>query len=145
MTDVTSAPVLAAAMQSLSRLLGTWRVTGGATGTVTYEPLEGGHFLLQRVELEQAGERIIGLEVIGHLHPFGGEPSEHVHSRFYDNAGNTFDYVYELDGDELWIWAGERGSPAYFRGTFAGDDAVMTGEWVFPGGGGYASTMTRVR
>lgn len=130
-------------VRALDRLLGTWEVTGGATGTVTYERMEGGFFLLQRVSLEQFGQSVTGLEVIGHLHPFGGEPSTDVHSRFYDNVGNTFDYVYELDGDTLRIWAGERGSPAYFEGTFDEDDQQVAGEWVYPGGGGYASTMRR--
>ncbi|USQ79841.1 hypothetical protein NF556_19995 [Ornithinimicrobium faecis] len=67
----------------------------------------------------------------------------HIHSRFYDNQGNTLDYVYELTGDELTIWAGEPGSPAYFRGAFSVDDTVLDGAWVYPGGGGYDSTMTR--
>lgn len=41
------------------------------------------------------------------------------------------------------IWAGEKGLPAKFTGTFDGD-RVMAGEWVYPGGGGYESTMTRL-
>ncbi len=92
----TTAP--SPAMTALSRLEGTWRVTGGATGTVTYEPLDGGHFIAQRVELEQDGHAIIGIEIIGHLRPFGEERSEDVHSRYYDSDGNTLDYVYELEG-----------------------------------------------
>lgn len=60
-----------------------------------------GFFLLQRVELEQDGQHVSGIEVIGHLHPFMGAQSEDVHSRFYDNQGNTLDYVYEPDGDTL--------------------------------------------
>ncbi|MPV38085.1 hypothetical protein [Georgenia subflava] len=129
---------------ALDRLVGTWTVTGGAEGTVTYEWMDGGYFLLQRVELEQYGEKTSGLEVIGRLRPFMEEPSEHVHSRFYDSQGNTLDYVYELDGDELTIWAGQHGSPAYFRGRFDEDGTVLDGSWVYPGGGGYDSTMTRV-
>ncbi|WP_433312845.1 hypothetical protein ACQP0U_28145 [Micromonospora sp. CA-269861] len=41
------------------------------------------------------------------------------------------------------IWAGAKGSPAYYEGTFSADDTTVTGEWTYPGGGGYASTMTR--
>jgi len=52
---------------------------------------------------------------------------------------------YELDGDTLRIWAGEKGSPAFFEGTFLDGDAVMAGAWVHPGGGGDESTLTRVR
>ena len=58
-------------------------------------------FLLQQVDLEQYGHRIKGIEIIGHERPFGAEPAKALTSRFYDNAGNTLDYVYELDGDQL--------------------------------------------
>lgn len=122
---------------------GEWQVTGGAVGTVTYEWMPGGYFLLQRVALEHDGHRIRGLEVIGNLRPFGEGPSEHVHSRFYDNTGDTLDYVYELDGDTLHIWAGEKGSPARFSGTFDETGRALTGTWVYPSGG-YESTMTRI-
>ena len=96
-------------VRALDRLVGTWTVTGGAIGTVTYEWMPGGHFLLQRVELRQDGQPIRGIEVIGHLR----------------------------------IWAGQKGSPARFTGEFGAGDRVMDGEWVYPGGGGYRSTMTR--
>src|SRR5215203_4827413 len=82
------------AVRALGRLVGTWRVTGGAPGTVTYEWMDGGHFLLQHLDLEQDGQPIRGLEVIGHLRPYGQEPSEDVHSRYYDSTGATLDYVY---------------------------------------------------
>ncbi|HYJ72210.1 MAG TPA: hypothetical protein VE265_06990, partial [Actinomycetota bacterium] len=67
-----------------------------------------------------------------------------IRSRFYDTTGDTLDYVYELDGDTLTIWGGEKGSPAYFRGTFSAHGDTLTGEWVYPGGGGYQSTSTRL-
>lgn len=104
---------------------------------------DGGHFLVQHFELEQYGERVDGFEVIGHLHPFGEPVGDEIVPRFNDSAGNTFDYVYELEGDVLTIWAGAQGSPAYFRGRFGDGDRTMTGDWVYPGGGGYTSTMTR--
>jgi hypothetical protein len=130
-------------LNSLDRLVGTWEVSGGARGKVTFEWMEGGFFLIQRVDLEQHGKRIKGIEIVGHERPFGAEPSEDIKSRFYDNLGNTLDYIYELEGDALKIWAGEKGSPAYYEGTFGGD--TLSGGWVYPGGGGYASTATRVR
>jgi hypothetical protein len=68
-----------------NRLVGTWEVSGGAQGRVTYEWMDGGFFLVQRVELEQYGQKVRGIEVIGHLRPFGQEPSEDIKSRFYDS------------------------------------------------------------
>jgi hypothetical protein len=107
--------------------------------------MEGGFFLVQHVELEQYGQQIKGFEVIGHEQPFGAESSADIKSRFYDSMGNTLDYVYELDGNTLTIWGGEKGSPAYYKGTFSEDGNTCAGAWVYPEGGGYESTMTRVR
>jgi hypothetical protein len=135
-------------LRRLDKLVGTWELTGDATGTVTYEWLPGGFFLLQRVDMELFGHETKGLEVIGRLLPFGADkPSEDIRSRFYGETGETFDYVYEIsaDGKTLTIWGGEKGSPAYFEGTFNDDDTVNTGAWHYPGGGGYQSTMTRVK
>lgn len=131
-------------LRGLDRLVGTWKVTGGAQGTATYEWMEGGFFLLQHVDLEQFGQRITGMEVIGHDRDFGAEPGEDIRSCFYDSMGNTLRYVYEVDGDALTIWGGEKGSPAHYSGTFSSDGSSVSGAWVYPGGGGYESTMTRV-
>jgi hypothetical protein len=130
-------------LKSLDRLVGTWEMSGGVQGRVTFEWMEGGFFLVQRVDLEHDGRRIKGIEIIGHERPFGAEPSEEIKSRFYSNTGDTLDYVYELVGDTLAIWAGEKGSPAYARGTFSEDGNTGSGEWVYPGGG-YRFTMTTV-
>ncbi|MEV4551504.1 hypothetical protein [Nonomuraea wenchangensis] len=138
----TSQP--SAELKALDRLVGTWTVTGGAEGTVRYEWMPGGFFLFQHVELTHDGRRITGLEVIGNLRPFGEPVSADVVSRFYDSAGDTLDYVYELTGDKLTIWGGAKGSPAYYEGTFDADGTTVTGAWVYPGGGGYASSMTRI-
>lgn len=132
------------AVKALDRLVGTWKVTGGAEGTVRYEWMPGRFFLVQHVELTQFGEPVTGIEVIGNLRPFGEPTGADVVSRYYDSAGNTFDYVYELEGDKLTIWAGAKGSPAYYEGAFDADGTTLTGEWVYPGGGGYASTSTRI-
>jgi hypothetical protein len=127
------------------RLVGTWEMSGGAQGKVTFEWMEGCFFLVQRVDLEQYGVKVKGIEIIGYEQPFGAGPSEDIKSRFYDNTGNTLDYVYELEGDTLTIWGGEKGSPAYYTGTFSDYGDTVGGEWVYPGGGGYESTMTRVK
>jgi len=43
-------------LKNLDRLVGTWRMSEEVSGTVTYEWMEGGFFLIQRVDLEQYGE-----------------------------------------------------------------------------------------
>ncbi|CCH35392.1 hypothetical protein ABZ816_12370 [Actinosynnema sp. NPDC047251] len=138
-------PVPDAELAALDRMVGTWKVTGGAEGTVTYRWLEGGHFLVQDIDLEQYGERILGMEVIGRERPFGAEQaSVDIKSRYYGHKGDTLDYVYELEGDVLTIWGGEKGSPAYMRSTFNETGDVLSGAWVYPGGGGYETTSTRI-
>ncbi len=131
-------------LKGLGILVGTWDLSGETAGQVTYEWLEGGLFLLQHVDMEHAGNHIKGLEVIGRLRPFGEEPGPEIKSRFYSSAGDTLDYVYELINNTLMIWGGEKGSPAYFKGTISADGTTCTGAWNFPGGGGYSTTMTRV-
>jgi hypothetical protein len=125
MTDITDAsteqksPEPSPALKQLDRLVGTWKISGGAQGQVTYEWMESGFFLVQHVDLEQYGLKIKGIEIIGHLKPFGEDPSADIKSRFYGNMGDTLDYVYELDGDTLTIWGGEKGSPAYYKAVRA--------------------------
>ena len=131
-------------VKRLEPLIGTWTLSGETTGEVRYEWMEGGFFLLQHVNMELHGHAVRGLEVIGRLRPFGEEPSKEIMSRTYSSTGETLDYVYELKDNTLTIWGGERGSPAYFQGTFTDDGATCAGEWVIPGDG-YSTTMTRVR
>jgi hypothetical protein len=127
-------------LQSLNRLVGTWRVSGEAEGTVTYEWTEGSFFLLQHVDL--GGNK--GLEVIGHEHRYGEDPSADIRSRYYGfSEGETLDYTYEIKDDTLTIWMGERNSPAYYEGTFSQVGNTITGAWHYPGGGGYSTVTTR--
>ena len=128
-------------LKSLDRLVGTWTVSGESQGTVTYERVEGGFFLIQHVELD--GNK--GLEIIGHEQRYGEAPSADIRSRYYGfSSGETLEYTYELIGDTLTIWSGERGSPAYYEGTFSADDNTLSGAWQYPGGGGYSTVSTRV-
>src|SRR5688572_26602592 len=90
-------------LKSLDRLVGTWKVSGGTQGQVRYEWMEGKFFLIQHVDFSSADNVIKGMEIIGHLQPFGGEPSADIKSRFYGSGGETFDYVYEMEGDTLTI------------------------------------------
>lgn len=131
-------------LKSLDRLVGTWNLTGDAEGSVIYEWMQGNFFLIQHFEITLFGHTVQGIEVIGHLQPFGEAPGKDIRSRAYDNTGNTLDYVYEIEDDTLTIWGGEKGSPSYYKGTFGDRGNTNAGEWVYPGGGGYKSTMTRV-
>jgi hypothetical protein len=128
-------------LRSLDKLVGTWKISGGSEVTVTYEWMEGGFFLIQHIDLNQAK----GIEIIGHLRPYGEEPSKDIKSRYYASAGETLDYVYEVTGNTLMIWFGEKGSPAHFKGEFSEDGNTLTGGWVYPGGGGYETISTRVK
>ena len=139
--DPAARPGPAADLRTLDRLVGTWEVTGEAEGTVTYAWAEGGFFLFQHVELGGSG----GLEVIGHEHRYGAEPSADIRSRYYGfGEGETLDYTYEVVDDVLTIWMGERDSPAYYRGEFSPGGDVLTGAWHYPGGGGYSTVATKV-
>jgi hypothetical protein len=102
----------AADLKTLDKLVGTWELSGDVGGTVTYEWMKGGFFLIQRVHMVQEdGQENTGIEIIGHERGMGAEPSADIKSRFYSDSGDTLDYVYELEGDTLTIWFGERGSP----------------------------------
>lgn len=133
-------------LKQLDRLVGTWSVSGpDIAGQVRFEWMEGGFFLIQHVDFVHGGRPIKGMEIIGYEQPFGTtEPSEHITSRWFDTMGNSFVYVYEVDDDTLTIWGGEKGSPAYYKGAWSEDGNTNAGAWVYPGGGGYESTMTRI-
>lgn len=143
MSNTTPTPN--ADLRTLDPLIGTWTLSGDTTGTVSYEWSLDGFFLIQHINMTLFDHSVKSIEVIGHLQPFGEAPSAEIRSRAYDNSGNTLDYLYEIDGDTLTIWGGEKGSPAYFRGTFSKDGNTNVGGWVYPGGDGYQSTMTRAK
>lgn len=142
-TQKTKNSRLSPQMKQLERLVGTWELSGDTKGTVRYEWMEGGFFLKQQVDLKLFGRAVKATEIIGHLRPFGEGPSQEVHSRAYDSLGNTLDYVYEMEGDTLTIWGGQKGSPAYFKAQFSEDWKSSTGEWVYPDGG-YQSNRQKI-
>lgn len=134
-------------LASLNKLVGTWKVSGpDIKGKVTFEWMEGGFFLIQHVDFVHGGHKIKGMEIIGYDRLFGAtEPSADIKSHWFDGEGNTFDYTYEVDDDKLMIWGGEKGSPAYYEGKWSEDGNTNSGAWHYPGGGGYESSMTRVK
>jgi hypothetical protein len=137
-------------LQRLDRLVGTWEISDPSgkdeiTGQVSYEWVEGGFFLMQHFDLLHSEHRNKGVEYIGHFQLFGEAPSEEIKTRVFSFLdGMVLDYVYELEDDTLIIWAGQKGSPAYFKGQFSKGGNTLTGAWVYPGGG-YESKMTRVK
>ncbi|MGH2381558.1 MAG: hypothetical protein ACRDG7_10105 [Candidatus Limnocylindria bacterium] len=131
-----------AALRALDRLVGTWRISGEATGIVSYRWMEGGFFLVQDGELELYGHHNTFTEIIGRERPFGGAPSDDIKSRTYTSEGDTLDYVYELDGDTLTIWGGQRGSASFYKAAFSADGDTISGAWTWPGGG-YKATSAR--
>ncbi len=128
------------ALHSLERLVGTWAIEGPAlTGSVRYEWMDGGGFLVQHVDLVHDGQANRGVEYIG-----VDTNSGRLRSHFFGSGGEILEYVYDLTGDTLTIWFGDVGSPARFVGTFDADDMRNSGEWVWPGGG-YESNMSRLQ
>lgn len=109
------------APQALTRLVGTWEITGGHDGTVTYRWLND-FFLQQDVRLGDTH----GIEIIGRERTLMAEPSTDIKSRYYGDDGSTLDYTHELESDTLTIWAGERGSPAYYQGVFSSSASART-------------------
>jgi hypothetical protein len=35
-----------------------------------------------------------------------------------DNHGSNFTYTWDVDGDIVWIWFGDKAADNFFRGTF---------------------------
>ena len=65
-------------LKNLEILVGSWEMSGEVHGRVTFEWMEGGFFLIQHVDLEQYGQKIKDIEIIGYERPFGAEPSEEI-------------------------------------------------------------------
>lgn len=131
-------------LRALDKLVGTWEVSGGAEGTITYEWMEGGFFLVQHIELVHEGHHIKAVEYIGHEQKFGQPPSKELKTRVFSFLdGMTLDYVYEMDGNNLTIWLGEKNSTGFMKGQISEDGNSFTGEWTYPDGG-YSVTGKKI-
>ena len=138
-TNETTDNAREAALRSLDRLVGTWRMEGDSSGTVRYEWMEGGAFLVQHIDLVGAdGEPTRGIEYIG-----WDPESQTLRSHYFSTSGEILEYTHDLSGDTLTIWFGGPDSPAKFVGTFDAAGNRNTGRWQWPGGG-YESNMTRI-
>jgi hypothetical protein len=100
--------------------------------------MEGGFFLIQRVDAEAGGRQIKGVEDIGF-----DETTQTLRSHYVDVHGANFTYTWELDGDAIRTYFGEKGSNNFFEGHFSEDGNSYSGAWKWPGGG-YSATLTRI-
>lgn len=131
-------------MKALDRMVGTWKISGGASGTATFEWMDGGYFLMQHSAMEFQDRVHKALDIIGYVKGAEAEESEpNITSRSYTDAGHTSDYTYELIDDTLIIWSGSKGSTTFSKSTFSEDGNTLIGAWEWPGGG-YQYVMTRV-
>jgi hypothetical protein len=126
-------------LRQLDRMVGEWRASGGFHGVVAFEWMEGGFFLIQHVDAHGSGDQIKGTEYIGY-----DEDTQTLRSHYMDTRGANFTYTWQLDGDTIRIWFGEKDSDSYFKGRFAEDGESYAGAWHWPGGG-YEATLTRIR
>lgn len=121
------------------RLVGKWRVKGPEIdGTVEFELMEGGFFLIQHIDFTQGG-KIKGIEYIGY-----DAETDTLRSHFMDINGSNFTYTWKLDGKKLRINFGDADSDMYFEATFNEDNTQYSGAWHYPDGGGYEATLTRI-
>ncbi|MGY1745518.1 hypothetical protein [Blastococcus sp. SYSU D00695] len=147
--DVPQAPRPHPRLRELDVLEGVWRLEGRGldggplfTGTVTRRWLPGGHFLVQRMRID--GEEKEGAEYIGYDHA-----RQTLRSLLFSDEGPgpfcsfALEYFWQIEGAELTIWHGTRGSPARFSGTIDGEAGTITGRWEWPGGG-YEALETRL-
>lgn len=72
-------------------------------------------------------------------------PDRDINWHDVDVGFNEFAIQQTSNVDILTIWRGEKGSPTDYQGAFSADGYSCEGGWVYPGGGGYESTMTRVK
>jgi hypothetical protein len=114
----------------LDRLVGEWEVTGSfLQGVISFEWMEGGFFLVQRVDGEAGGRTIRGVEYIGF-----DEDTQTLRSHYLDIHGSNFTYTWELDDDTVKIWFGAEGSDNLFEGRFGEEGRSYSGDWKWPGG-----------
>lgn len=136
-------------LRELDVLEGTWKLEGrdldgGSpfTGMVTRRWLPGGYFLIQEMSID--GEKSAGTEYIGYDYA-----QDSLRSMLFSNEGPgpfcsfALEYVWQIDGDNLTIWHGEKGSPARFTGSIDREAGIVEGQWEWPGGG-YQATTTRL-
>jgi hypothetical protein len=131
------------ALRTLDRLVGTWTITGETfNGQTTFEWMDGGFYLVQRSQADHNGREFTAIEYVGF-----DQDTQTLRSHMMDSAGSNFTYTWQIDGDTLTIWFGDKDSDNFLTGTFSPDGDTNTGRWQWPDGKGgtdsYTATMTR--
>jgi hypothetical protein len=131
-------------LKKLERLFGRWQVSGNfIQGEIAYEWMEGGFFLIQHVDLRHGDQAIKGIEYIGF-----DEDTQTLRSHFMDNHGSNFTYTWDLVGNALNIWFGDKDSDNFCIATFSSDGNSCHSYWQWPEGdgqiGGYEAELTRI-
>jgi hypothetical protein len=93
-TEAPETPTRNPGLKALEKLVGRWKASGGLTGHLSYEWMDGGFFLIARGESEQGGRRTRHVEIIGYDHELGAEPSRVMTSRLYTDRGETLSYTH---------------------------------------------------
>lgn len=124
-----------AALKRLEILVGEWETAvsvGGnllGRGRVEFAWLEGGAFLIQHSEVEQAGVPI-ATTIIG-----PDDSAETWSMLYFDSRGVSRVYQMSLS-DGVWkLWRQAPGFSQQFIGTISSDGKVITGRWEKSGDG----------
>lgn len=132
-------------LERLEPLIGKWHVETeiGMDGYATFEWMEGGFFLIQRFHFATEEETIKGIEYTGF-----DEDTQTLRSHMMDTQGHNFTYTWDIIGDNVWYWFGDRDSDRFSHGKLSKDGKTIAGRWQWrePNGqlGGYNYTMTKV-
>ena len=126
-------------LRELSRIIGTWRVSGEARGIATYEWFDQRYSIIQRVNLGETR----GIEFIRY-----DDQTKALQSYYFDRSGSqVLTYRYSIKGDEFRIELDMPDRQGAFVATFSERDRVLDGRWDWVQDGkrmGYAATLTRV-
>ena len=117
--------------ERLGALVGEWTMEGAhpldpaavARGRAAFEWLVGGHFLVQRWEVEHP-DFPDGIQIIG-----WDDAAGHYAAHYFDSRGIARRYEMSL-GAGLWtVWRDDPGFSQRFTGTFGDDGRTITGRW----------------
>lgn len=134
-------------LKALAELLeGRWRMHGPTIdGEVSFETMEGGHFLVHRFDLHDTdGGHPKGIEYIG-----WNEKTQTLRSRLFGIDGARYSYTWDHDSerDSLVIWFGDRGAEVKSEGRIVSRDrieAAWKGPEVDGKPSGYSYALDRI-